>query len=232
MLECGDIVFSSGVLFIWMRNFIKLTNPNQHITIHGLQPFQLPTIDNTSYHEATEEEESGLLYTEDNYFFHTPRLRTILEEEEITIDPPPENQESNNDLPFLLSLGSSLTMMASSLMMGYNVVYNLSTGSSNFAAAIPSLVVCVAMIVGSVIMPRLIQRYQKKMRHQRELLRQKKYTEYIQDKEKKIQSIIAKQAQILTENNVSSISRLQILQFIVVIIVEQSSKETLFSVKI
>ena len=200
-LQCGDIIFSAGIKIIWMQEFIKITTSQNSLKINGLTSYSPPQIDNSNYSEVTEEEASIELYTDENYFFHTPRLRTVLEEETIKIDAPPENQEDTNDLPFLLSIGTSLTLVASSLMMGYNVIYNLSTGTRTIAAVIPSIVICIAMIVGSVIIPRLIRRYQKKMRHERELLRQKKYGEYIKEKENQIQLILKKQSQILNENN-------------------------------
>lgn len=56
------------------------------------------------------------LYTDRDYFFHTPRLTQSLVEEEITIDAPPQSQEQE-ELPFLLTLGSMITMLSTSVMM-------------------------------------------------------------------------------------------------------------------
>ena len=202
-LHIGDIIFSAGIKIIWMQQFVKTNNPKHLLTVKNLTTFQPPLIDNTHYTEVTEEQANVELYTEDSYFFHTPRLRTVISKEQIVIDAPPGNQEDTNELPLILSIGSSLTMLAFSAVMMYNVIYGLSTGIRDFASVLPSIIICVAMVIGSVIIPILIRRYQKKVRHQRELLRQKKYTKYVEDKEKQIQSIIKQHTQILNENYVS-----------------------------
>ena len=51
------------------------------------------------------------LYDDDDYFSHTPRLRTVFEEEEVVIEAPPPNQNPNADLPFLLTI-NSLSLMS------------------------------------------------------------------------------------------------------------------------
>ena len=55
------------------------------------------------------------LYSDNDYFTHTPRLRTVVEHEDIEIDPPPGNQEKDSDMPIFLSIAASITMVASSL---------------------------------------------------------------------------------------------------------------------
>ncbi len=201
-LHVGDIIFINGLKIIWMRKFIVINNPGNSVNVQSLNLYQEKEItDNTKYTPVSEEESGIELYSEDDYFSHTPRLRTIFEPEKIIIDSPPGNQDPDNDMPFLLTIGTGLTMAASSIFMIYNSVLGLVDGK-NIMAALPSLIMAIMMLIGCLIMPRLIKRYQKKRKKEREKLRQEKYGKYLQEKEEEIQLAINKQTQIIVENNV------------------------------
>lgn len=202
-LKVGDVVFINGFKLIWMRSFLQINNPAKQITVAGLKAYnQLGDISNSNYVPPTDEEQSVELYSEDDYFYHIPRIKEIVEEEEVEIDPPPGSQEQE-ETPFLLTLGSSITMAASSLMMGYNVGYGLISGTRTILSALPQIVMCIAMIIGSLIMPRIVTAYQKKKAKEREALRLRKYGEYLDKKEKQIDLLQKKQAQILRDNSIA-----------------------------
>lgn len=211
-LKIGDVIFINGLKIIWMNNFIKINNPIKSVTVKGFQPYQdLEGFDIANCPPVTDEEGSVDLYNEDDYFFHSPRMRTILEEEEVQIDPPPGSQ-IGEELPLILTLGSSLTMTATSLMSGYNIIYNVSSGKSTILASLPSIVTCGTMIVGSLILPRITASYQKKKRKKKERKRQQKYKAYLLEKEKEINLILNKQSQILKENNPTATECAQIIE--------------------
>lgn len=211
-LNVGDVIFINGLRIIWMNSFIKINNPKQMVSVKGLNTYEeLEVVDNTKYTPVKDDEVSVDLYKEDEYFYHIPRIRSVLENEEVIIDPPPgsENQE---ELPLILTLGSSLTMAATSLMSCYTVVMNLSTGKVTLLTALPSIITCAAMIIGSLIFPRITSSYQKRKRKKREKKRQRKYQEYLLSKENDINVILRKQAQILKENNPTSDQCISIVQ--------------------
>ncbi|MBQ7104361.1 MAG: type VII secretion protein EssC [Bacilli bacterium] len=203
-LHVGDIIFINGLKIIWMRKFIVINNPGNSVNVQSLNLYQEKEItDNTKYTPVSEEESGMELYSEDDYFSHTPRLRTIFEPETVEIDAPPPNQNPDDDLPFLLSMGTSLTMAASSIYMMYSTIYGLANGTTELALGIPMLIMSGAMMIGSLVMPRLIKRYQKKRKIEREKLRQDKYRSYLNEKETYIQRKIREESQIISENNVS-----------------------------
>lgn len=202
-LHVGDIIFINGLKIVWMRKFIVINNPAGGVKVQNLNLFKEENItDNTKYTPVSEAESGIELYNEDDYFSHTPRLRTAFEGEDIVIDPPPGNQDSNDDMPFLLTLGSSLTMAASSIYMMYNNAVNLYTGRSTLMTAIPALILSALMLFGCLVMPRILKSYQKKKRKEREKLRQDKYGKYLQEKEKEIQQALNLQTQTMIENNI------------------------------
>ena len=202
-LKLGDVIFINGFKLIWMNTFIQINNPNKQITTAGLKNYvnQLNAV-NTNYTPATDEEQNIDLYKEEDYFYHIPRVREFVEEETVVIEPPPAG-EKEDDTPFLLTIGSTITMTASSLMMGYNVGYGLIMGTRTILSALPQIIMCFGLIVGSLILPRLLKRYQKKKRKEREQLRQEKYSQYLIEKDQEIDLKVKKQVQIMKDNSLS-----------------------------
>lgn len=202
-LKIGDVIFINGLKIIWMGKFVKVNNPNSQLEIFNLVTIgNTYNIDNRAVAPVEEDKKNIDLYKEDDYFSHTPRIYEVNEPQEVNIDAPPANQNSGEDLPFLLSIGSSLTMVSSSFVTGYNVYYNISSGNKTLLDSLPSILMIVAMIIGSILIPKLASRYQRKKKIAREELRQKKYTEYIQKKESEIQLILKNQTQVLYENSI------------------------------
>ena len=195
-LKFGDVVFVEGLKLIWMGNFIRTFNPSNLVTINGLQSFNdISTTDNTQYQR--ENENSNVeLYNSESYFFHTPRIRKNMFLEKIEIDSPPEEDKIENT-PFILAIGSSVTMAMSSLMMGYTVIYGMSTGTRTLASSVPQIIMCFAMVFGSLVMPRVSSAYQNKQKKKKEKLRQQKYNNYLDQKNKEIKEIIKKQSDYL-----------------------------------
>lgn len=202
-LNIGDIIFIDGLKIIWMKQFIKVNNPNNLVRVNlkeyniGLQ------IDNNSYTPVTELEASKDLYEESDYFYHTPQIKQSIELQNIKIDTPPNNQNKEDDLPVFLSIGTSFTLVASSAVSLYNIVYGLTTKTKTVVMLIPNIIMCTAMLIGSVIVPKLIKRYQRKRASEKEAKRQTKYKEYLETKEKNINQILEEQKNVMLKNNLS-----------------------------
>lgn len=204
-LKYGDLIFIYGLKIIFMGNFIEINNPSNLVTISGITQISKKSLDgkdNTAFTNVTEEERNVSLYRDDEYFYHIPRLRQVVEQEKVQIDSPPRNQKQES-LPFWLTIGTSLVMCASSFSMTWSIFSGLSSGKNKITNYIPQIVMVIAMIVGTLIMPKLMQSYQKKMNEKRERLRQEKYSAYLQSKQNQITTILKKQASILEDNAVS-----------------------------
>ena len=202
-LNVGDVIFINGLKIIWMKSFIKINNPRQDVRVSGIGAFdELDVVDNTKYIPATDEESNVELYKEDDYFYHMPRLVPTIDPIDVEIDSPPV-EEKMEDLPLLLSLGTSVSMAASSLMMGFSIYSSISTGQKTWLSALPQIITTVCMIFASLVMPRIMKKYQKKQKIKKEALRQKKYSEYLEKINTKIQYALKQQTQIMKENNYS-----------------------------
>ena len=210
VLKTGDVIFVNGLKIIWMNSFIRINNPGKRVRIQGFQFYNSDNLDNSVY-EAENDLEEVELYKPNEYFSPKFRVSNKLLEEIVEIDAPP-GSEVKEEMPFLLQMGSSITMMASSFMMGYMIIYNLQSGNRSILAVIPQIVMFFGMLIGSLLMPKLVSRYQKKRAKKREALRQQKYSEYIRKKDEEIQKLIIEQEQTLKDNNLSVMDCYEILQ--------------------
>ena len=202
-LLVGDTIFISGLKVIWMKSFLQINNPNKQVTVAGMKAYmELQSIKNTEYAPVDENDANIDLYSEDDYFYHIPRIKETVEEQQIVIEAPPAGPQ-DDELPFLLTIGSTITMLASTMMMGYNVGYGLLSGNRTFWTALPQIIMCVAMIIGSLILPKLTSRYRKKKKKEKEEKRQRLYTEYLAKKEQEISLANKKAAQIMRDNSLS-----------------------------
>ena len=131
------------------------------------------------------------VYEENDYFFRSPRFRTIIEKEEMVIDPPP-GKEKQEEVPFLYTIGPMMTMGMSSMLSLYNTIDALNAGERTLQQSLPSIVMGVGMLASMFLWPLLTRRYQRKKKIKYEQERQEKYSAYIDKKRNEIDLIMKK----------------------------------------
>ena len=202
-LKVGDVIFLYGLKIIWMGDFIQVNNPQGQALINSaclIQHIDEHINDNSQIEPVSEEDLSRELYTEEDYFFHTPRLKQSIKDETITIDAPPTADEKE-ELPFLLTIGSSITMLSSTFITAYSTVTGITSGQRTWGQSIPGIVMCVAMIIGTLLIPKIAQAYSKKRHKEKEAKKFAKYNEYLAKKQSDIKLAIEKETQVLHANN-------------------------------
>lgn len=197
-LKVGDIIFAGGLKIIWMKNYIYINNPLNALKIAGMTLIQEEKETLKEIPPVSEDEKSVNLYNQDDYFTHYPSIRQTSMETDFVIDAPPKN-DAKEEAPAILSMGSSIVMMSSSLVMGYNFVYGYFNGR-DLLSLIPQMIMCISMIVGSLIFPRLTKRWEKKQRIKKEKLRVEKYNEYLQTKQRELELLLRNELQVMNEN--------------------------------
>ena len=65
---------------------------------------------------TTEEEEEITLYDKNDYFVRSPRFVEVVEKEDFKLDAPPNNNEQE-EMPFILTIGPMITMASTSLCL-------------------------------------------------------------------------------------------------------------------
>lgn len=204
-IKLGDIIFLNGLKIILISaNDTKTTNyllainnyNNKNIMVSLMTTNGNIEIDNK--YRDDEEEIEYPLYKEEEYFHKKPRFTHKIETLEIKVDAPPAKQEETQS-PMLLTIGPMLTMSMTSVVTLLTTLQSVMNGDTTMEKAIPSLVICGAMIASVFVWPILTRMYEKIMTKRNEHQRIKKYTKYIEDKKELI--VKAKKEQTDSLNN-------------------------------
>ena len=195
-LKAGDCIYIMGLKIIIGHNYIATNNPESKLRIHSQSLMQyLP--------QKVRENDLVLLSpTEKEYFFRPPRFYREIEQTQIKIDAPPQPQKLD-EVPMALMMGPSLTMGMTSMSTGILAVSNVINNGGSMTQALPSALMSVSMLLGTVLWPILTKKYEKKQRVKNENKRQEKYLAYLDQVRDLIRREIKTQSDILNENNTS-----------------------------
>lgn len=198
-LQIGDVVYAMGMQIIVTTKFLYINNPDRKVTIRSdkLLPYHMPRF------ELPEQNVDDILEQSefDDFYYRAPRFKSDVEPLTLKLDPPPTGNTSDN-MPMLMSIGPSITMgMASATTAAFSVVNAISSG--NFTTAIPSVVMSLGMLSGTLLWPTLTKNYQRKTAAQKEAARQASYRSYLNRMEDRVNQEIGAQERILRENDVS-----------------------------
>ncbi len=195
-LKNGDVIFLYGLRIILMGNVIMINNPGGNVMINSKslsiyevhqEPFNYEEIKEIDY------------YSENDYFFKTPRMRRFIETYDLKFANPPQIQKPN-DMPWLLTVGPSLTMGLMSVMTLVSTFTTMSGGKNNKIQVAIRVVSAISMLAGSLIWPNLSRKYQKKKILQQNKEREEKYRAYLVKKQQEMEKEATNQTSILNEN--------------------------------
>lgn len=206
----GDIIFIMGLKIVIMGDSIFINNPQENLYYSG----DMFEISNRKIEKPNLSEDSEIiedLYEEDEYFSRAPRITNIIEREKVKIDSPPQPQDKE-EMPLILTLGSSMSMGTIMLVSLYNAIDGAISGTANIKQTITAILIAVIMIISIVLFPILTSRYNKRKKQKYELKRQTRYKEYLMKKKDYINKIISKQKEILYENNLSPEQCVQVIE--------------------
>ena len=200
-LATGDVIFIDGLKIIWMNKFLRICTYQNQISINLfiLSKYSNTNYDNTIFNPVSDEEQIFELYHPDDYFFHKPSLKEFVHTETFEIDPPPPKQDTDNN-SFLMTFGASFTMLSSSFIAVINLINNIQNKAKTLTI-VTSAIMCVSMLFGSLLIPRIVTFIQKRRAKKREKYRIEKYTKYLNNCNEHIHKIMVKQAQIMKDSN-------------------------------
>ena len=194
----GDYIYLYGLRVIVINNIFLVNNPSGLAKV-TLKEVSLPK-PNVTYQPQILDDTP--MYTKDDYFYKSPRFRSIIEPESLIISPPPTEQEQTQN-PMLLTYGPRMTMMLTSCFTLLGTLQSYMAGETEFKTIVPSLMTIGVMLMSSIFWPTLTKRYQTRQAQKMNLRNRRKYLEYLDKKSQKINDIKSLQKQILIENNVS-----------------------------
>ena len=130
-------------------------------------------------------------------YVRTLRIDKSLEKGQISIDPPTPPM-ANKTIPYLLNVGPSLTMSLA-MMVSMGVAINNAANGGNTGTMITSVVTAISMLLGALLWPTLMRRYNKKQAQNYEDHRVERYTAYLDKKESLIQEKYNRNIRLLNE---------------------------------
>ena len=121
----------------------------------------------------------------------------------MVIDSPPA-KEKDPETPLWVTLAPMLTMAASSMMTLSNSIMAVVDGQKTFKSIIPSLVICISMLLTMLVWPFVTKNFEKKQKQKKEEERQVLYQNYINKKDKELAVEYENQKRTLEENLIST----------------------------
>lgn len=195
----GDVIYIAGLKIIVGCGILAVNNPGGMVKCSEkmLIPYLQPPV--------REQRERNILdngRAREQLFYKSPRFRREIEKAGIRIDSPPP-REQGNEMPMIYTVGPSMTMGLASMFMGVFAVSNALSSGSGISSALPSIVMSVSMLGGTVAWPILSRKYDKKRKIEKEEERKEKYRMYLMEVRSRIQQIEYYQRKILNENYVT-----------------------------
>ena len=201
ILTNGDIIFIMGLKIIVMGKSLYINDPSNNVMCKSenlITNRELPSLKKVNEEETNSED----LYGEEEYFSRAPRITNIIETEKMKIDAPPHMQDKE-EMPMILTLGSSLTMGVMMFASIFNAIDGRISGTTSDKQMIIQLITAGAMLIAMILFPILTARYNKKKKIKYEEKRQAKYKKYLEEKNEQINKIMSDQRKILFENYLS-----------------------------
>jgi DNA segregation ATPase FtsK/SpoIIIE, S-DNA-T family len=200
VLKPGDQIYIMGLKIIVSKDFLAINNPDGQMTYNNevLQRYEKQNA--KPYEEDIENIEDKI--DTSNLFYRSPRFKKDIEKAQFKIDPPPTAVKLEQT-PLALMLGPAITMGLTSLFTGLLTLQNVMRSDGNIMSAMPTLMMSLSMLLGTILWPLLTKQYEKKKRIEHEDLRQEKYKKYLEGIRQDIAEECSKQSAILNKNYVT-----------------------------
>lgn len=198
VLHYGDQLFLMGTTVIFMKDIVIVNGmPNTVIVNHKFEILKKKKLE---YKIVDEELE---LYSKEDYFSGSPRLKPGINKITVAVDNPPE-KEKDEEKPLLYVLGPMLTMGMMSMVTAYSAFSGIINKTQTIKSSLPTLLIALAMLSSMVLWPSLSRRYEKKQKIKREKKRKDRYFKYLDDYKQFVSANIESQEKILNENYLSA----------------------------
>jgi len=210
-VNIGDKINIAGLIIIFLRDFFLITDIPDKLHINELSSkinkYLIPASEKIQLREIKDKD----LYTENSYFSKSPRIRRIIKTKELKLSPPP-SKNTNNELPFILTIGPMLTMGITSAVMLTDTLMRIRNKTTTWSDSWSSVVSSVAMLIAMLVWPLVTNIYNKyyKKAKRKELIQ--KYSKYLEEKGKELEEESKLQKEILFENLITVYDCVRIIQ--------------------
>jgi len=209
-IKNGDHIYIYGLKLIFLNNVLLLNNPGGTLQIKqdsNLKIFNIPQDEQPKDILIKDNE----LYSKNDYFSKSPRIRRSFSTKEIEFSKPPK-KEKDEELPVILTVGPMLTMGATSVIMLANTLDRINRGTTTFRDSWATVASAVVMLISMLLWPILTKRFNQKKKLQKNQEVDLKYSAYLADKRKELDSEQKLQKEILEENLLTTLNCLEIIK--------------------
>ena len=197
-IKTGDELEICGAKILFIEKLIIVIAPEEILSINnqsGLYSRKIESPDEIENIEVKDQE----LYSEEDYFSKSPRLRRVIETKTIDLSDPPQ-EEKGGDMPLILTMGPMLTMGISSVVMLSSSISQLTSGAIDFKDAAGPLIIGITMLISTILWPLLTDWYNKRTRKKNNKKNTEKYLSYLEEKRKELDNERKLQEEIIKEN--------------------------------
>lgn len=210
-IKNGDQINIFGLKLTFFNGLLLINNPKGQVKVDQVSSKLSAYYLSDSEPPKDLEFKDAELYTKEDYFSKSPRLRRVTETKHIDLSPPPR-EDNNKDLPMILTIGPMLTMGVMALVMLLNTANRLYLGETTIEQSWPSLITSGAMLVSMLVWPLLTKRYNKKQKEKQKKETIEKYNKYLNEKREELTIERKIQKDILIENLITIDECLNIIQ--------------------
>lgn len=209
ILNYGDIINILGLKILILPNILIFNNPNNSLLVNAQLASILPFVYEAEEYKNIDVKDIDL-YTKEEYFSKSPRIRRIIEEKEIELDSTQE-EHAQEEMPLLLTIGPMISMGAMSSMNLLSAINQVSSGSTTLSQSLPRLVSSGLMLTTSLLWPILTKAYNKHITKIKERTLYEKYLAYLEERREELKKEEIIQKNILCENLINEIDCLNII---------------------
>lgn len=200
-LNFGDYIFVNGLKIVVIGKHFIINNPNKKVVLkNGSFSEKKLNVINVNNPEVKPIPDNIPIFSQDDYFVKSPRFKSSMNIEKIDISEPP-SPEKKNDTSLLLTIGPQVTMLSTSAITLFNYLDGYMQGTTTQKKFILSMVTVGATVASTFLWPTMTRIFNNHRIKKKEKKRQKKYSEYIDEKSKQIELVKVKQRQMLIDNN-------------------------------
>ena len=201
-LKVGDEVSLYGVRILILNKIVIVYSDESVFMINqGLSHLSQYNFSVDNNYKELEIKDRDL-FSDDDYYFKSPRLRRTIKEKEIELSQPPSVSKAE-DLPFLLTIGPMVTMAGTSVLTLVSPIMSVMAGQAKFSSIMPQLISSGLMLVSSILWPMVTNKYNKVNKKKKEKITNEKYDKYLKDKEDELIAETKLQSDIIKENVIS-----------------------------
>ena len=209
-INVGDQVNIYGLKFMLLNGMIVFNNYGDNLKI-------LPNSNLNKYvfepdgGDGNVEVKDIDLYSKDDFFSKSPRIRRIISTKRIKLDPPP-NKGEDDGLPVLLTIGPMFTTGITSAVMFLDILIKINSGETTVRQSWASLVTAGVMFLSMLLWPIITSFYNKRLKARKRKDFVSKYTHYLEKKRAELSDEVKLQKDILIENLITVDACLNIIK--------------------